>query len=80
MQDLKWLDFQRVVQDVYEWQGKELGKALFEGLKADRLEGWEKKKKEWQKSKTRARVEGGFQNGKRDRAGSQSSRGMVPRF
>jgi len=80
MQDLKWLDFQRVAEDVYEWQGKELGKALFEGSKADRLEGWEKKKKEWRKSKTRVQGEGEVQNGKRNRAESQSSRNMLPQL
>jgi len=79
MQDLKWLCFQRFVEGVYEWQEKELGKTLFDGLKVDRLEGWEKKK-EWQKSKTRVRKQGEFQNGKRDRAGSQSARCMLAQF
>src|SRR5579859_3181360 len=79
MQDLKWLCFQQFVEGVYEWQGKELGKALFEGLKVGRLEGWEKKK-EWEKSKTRMSLESEIQNGKRQRAGSQSSQCMLPRF
>jgi hypothetical protein len=60
MQDLKCLHYERFAEGVYEWKGKELGKALFEGLKIDGLEGWEKKKKEWQKSKTRVRGEGEF--------------------
>jgi len=77
MQDLKWLHFQRFVKGVYEWQGKELGKALIDGLKVDRLEDWEKKK-EWEKSKTRMSLESEIQNGKRQRAGSQSTRCMLP--
>lgn len=42
------------------------------------VEDWEKK--EEQKSKPRVQGEDEFQNGKRHRAGSQSSWSMVPRF
>jgi hypothetical protein len=60
--------------------GLKVWKGPFAGLKVDRLEGWEKTKKGGQKSGRRVQGEGEFQNGKGERAGSLSSRSMVPRF